>query len=104
MDLTLKKLTDGKKSGADYVCAACPYCHLQFDTVQKMILSQRGVNHPLPSVLYPQLLGLNLGIDKKILGLEKNEIPISGIEELLATETELAKQPESTEKTKSDRE
>ena len=43
MDLTLKKLTDGKKSGADYVCAACPYCHIQFDKVQKMILSQRNL-------------------------------------------------------------
>jgi heterodisulfide reductase subunit B len=104
MDLTLRKLTDGRKSGADYVCAACPYCHLQFDKVQKMILSQRGVDHPLPSILYPQLLGLSLGIDKKILGLEMNEIPISGIEELLVTETELAKQPEPTEKTKSDKE
>jgi heterodisulfide reductase subunit B len=104
MDLTLKKLTDGKKSGADYVCAACPYCHLQFDKVQKMILSQRNLNHPLPSVLYPQLLGLNLGIDRKALGMEMNEIPITGIEELLATETELAKQPEATEKTESNKE
>jgi len=104
MDLTLKKLNDGKKSGADYVCAACPYCHIQFDKVQKMILSQRNVNHPLPSILYTQLLGLSLGIDKKHLGLEMNEIPISGIEELLSTETELAEQPESTEKTESTKE
>jgi heterodisulfide reductase subunit B len=104
MDLTLKKLTDGKKSGADYVCAACPYCHIQFDKVQKMILSQRNMNHPLPSILYTQLLGLSLGIDRKALGLEMNEIPITGIEELLAKEKELAEQPESTEKTESNKE
>jgi len=104
MDLTLKKLTDGKKSGADYVCAACPYCHIQFDKVQKMILSQRNVNHPLPSILYTQLLGLSLGIDRKALGLEMNEIPITGIEELLAKEKELAEQSESTEKTESNKE
>jgi heterodisulfide reductase subunit B len=104
MDLTLKKLNDGKKSGADYVCAACPYCHIQFDKVQKMILSQRNVNHPLPSILYTQLLGLSLGIDKKHLGLEMNEISISGIEELLSIETELAEQPKSTEKTESTKE
>ena len=97
MDLTLKKLTDGKKSGADYVCAACPYCHIQFDKVQKMILSQRNVNHPLPSILYTQLLGLTLGIDRKALGLEMNEIPISGIEELLKKETELAEEKELAE-------
>jgi heterodisulfide reductase subunit B2 len=104
MDLTLKKLTDGKKSGADYVCAACPYCHIQFDKVQKMILSQRNVNHPLPSILYTQLLGLSLGINRKALGLEMNEIPITGIEELLSQETELAEQPESTETTESNKE
>jgi len=92
MDLTLKKLNDGKKSGADYVCAACPYCHIQFDKVQKMILSQRNVNHPLPSILYTQLLGLTLGIDRKVLRLEMNEIPISGIEELLKKEEELAQE------------
>jgi heterodisulfide reductase subunit B len=110
MDLTLKKLTDGKKSGADYVCAACPYCHIQFDKVQKMILSQRNVNHPLPSILYTQLLGLSFGIDRKALGLEMNEIPITGIEELLAKETELAEekelaeQKETKEKTESTKE
>jgi heterodisulfide reductase subunit B len=109
MDLTLKKLTDGKKSGADYVCAACPYCHIQFDTVQKMILSQRNVNHPLPSVLYTQLLGMSMGVEKKSLGLEMNEIPISQIEELLRTEAELAaerelaEQKETKEKTESNK-
>ena len=99
MDLTLKKLTDGRKSGADYVCAACPYCHIQFDKVQKMILSQRNVNHPLPSILYTQLLGLSLGINRKALGLEMNEIPITGIEELLSQETELAEQKEAKKET-----
>ncbi len=97
MDLTLKKLTDGKKSGADYICAACPYCHIQFDKVQKMILSQRNVNHPLPSILYTQLLGMSMGVEKKSLGLEMNEIPISRIEELLRTEAELAAERELAE-------
>jgi heterodisulfide reductase subunit B len=83
MDLTLKKLANGKESGAEYVCAACPYCHIQFDTVQKMIHSQRGLNHPLPSILYPQLLGLSMGIDRKILGLEMNEISINHVEDNL---------------------
>jgi heterodisulfide reductase subunit B len=83
MDLTLKKLNDGKASGAEYLCVACPYCQLQFDTVQQMILSQRGLNHPLPSILYPQLLGLSLGIEGERLGLKMNQIPSSGIEKLL---------------------
>jgi heterodisulfide reductase subunit B len=92
MDLTLKKLSDGKASGAEYLCVACPYCHLQFDKVQKMMLSQRNVNHPLPSILYTQLLGLSMGMSKRSLGLEMNEIPISGIEELLTKASEIAEE------------
>jgi heterodisulfide reductase subunit B len=80
MDLTLKKLNDGKESGAEYLCVACPYCHLQFDAVQKKIIAERGVDHPLPSILYPQLLGLSLGMDSETLGLKMNEIPIIEIE------------------------
>ncbi|MFB3884493.1 MAG: CoB--CoM heterodisulfide reductase iron-sulfur subunit B family protein [Thermodesulfobacteriota bacterium] len=104
MDLTLKKLNDGKKSGADYVCAACPYCHIQFDQVQKMVLSQRNMNHPLPSILYTQLLGLSLGVGQKALGLELNEIPIRGIEASLITEAELKAEKESTEQKETQKE
>jgi len=89
IDLTLKKLNDGKQSGGDYICAACTYCHIQFDTVQKMILSQRNLNHPLPSILYPQLLGLSMGIDSETLGLKMNKISISEVENLLTEQTGL---------------
>jgi heterodisulfide reductase subunit B len=92
MDLTLKKLNDGKESGAEYLCVACPYCHLQFDAVQKKIIVQRGVNHSLPSILYPQLLGLSLGIDSETLGLKMNEIPIIEIERLQTEQMEIPKQ------------
>jgi len=60
------------------LCSACPYCHLQFDTVQKMMVSQNG-NDPLASVLYPQLLGLCMGIDEKALGININQLDISGV-------------------------
>ena len=92
MDLTLKKLNDGKESGAEYLCVACPYCHLQFDAVQKKIIAQRGVDHPLPSILYPQLLGLSMGIDSETLGLKMNEIPISEIERLQTEQMEIPAQ------------
>ncbi len=84
MNLTEKKLTDGKQSGADYLCAACPFCQIQFDTVQEMILSKQGADHHLPCILYPQLLGLSMGIDSKTLGLERNRIDITEIERFLS--------------------
>ena len=73
MDLTEKKLLSGKQSGAACVCTACPYCQLQFDTVQQTMLKTRGNGHaPMPSILYSQLLGLSMGIDESLLGLEMN--------------------------------
>lgn len=82
MDLTEKKLSDGKKSGAECLCTACTYCQIQFDTVQKMIGSSRGREHRLPSVLYTQLLGLSMGIDRESLGLTAHQVPVGAVEDL----------------------
>jgi heterodisulfide reductase subunit B len=84
MDLTQRKLTDSKQHGADYLCTACPYCQLQFDTVQKAIASERTGEHHLPAILYPQLLGLSMGLGEESLGLKMNQIPIDVIESYLA--------------------
>lgn len=85
MDLTEKKLMNAKQSGADYLCVGCPYCHIQFDTVQRMLNRERGGNHLLPAILYPQLLGLSLGIDSETLGLGMNQIDITSVEKFLST-------------------
>jgi len=86
MDLTENKLVNGKESGADYLCVGCPWCQVQFDTVQEMMTSQRSSNHRLPSILYPQLLGLAMGIDGDTLGIKMNKIDISGIEAFFSQE------------------
>ncbi|MFH2218719.1 MAG: CoB--CoM heterodisulfide reductase iron-sulfur subunit B family protein [Pseudomonadota bacterium] len=83
MDLTEKKIADALESGADYFCTACSYCQLQFDRVQKMLISERRANRRLPSVLYTQLIGLSMGIDKTALGITQNELDISGITDFL---------------------
>lgn len=85
MDLAERKLASARQSGADYLCDACAYCHIQFDTVQGMIRDRRGGNHLLPPILYPQLLGLSLGIDSETLGLGMNRIDITSIEGFLST-------------------
>ena len=83
MDLLWKKTSDARQSGADYICTAGPFCEIQFDQVQKVLLSKRDVKEFLPSILYIQLLGLCLGIDAKGLGIDKNELDISGVLEFL---------------------
>lgn len=79
MDLTQKKINNARQSGADYLCTACVYCQLQFDQVQKMMISRRNAKHQLASILYTQLLGLSLGIDEEQLGINLNELDISRI-------------------------
>ena len=83
MDLVEKKVSDARRSGADYLCTACPYCQLQFDTVQKILVSERDEVQPVPSILFTQLLGLCLGLDDQALGLEQNTLDVTGITKFL---------------------
>jgi heterodisulfide reductase subunit B len=86
MDLTQKKLVAGKEAGAECVCTACAYCQIQFDSVQKIIHSSRGTNHALPAILYPQLLGLCMGLDRESLGLGQHQLPVGNLEDFFASE------------------
>lgn len=81
-ELTKKKIVNAKSSGADLICVACPYCHLQFDRIQKSIIKENG-RYTLPAILYTQLLGLCLDIDERELGLNNNFIDITSIKDLL---------------------
>jgi heterodisulfide reductase subunit B len=83
LDLTQNKLVDAQKAGADYLCVICPYCQIQFDRVQRIMHSRRPSASPLPSLVYTQLLGLCLGLDRKSLGLDLNEYPGTEIERYL---------------------
>jgi heterodisulfide reductase subunit B len=83
MDLMEKKVTNARQSGAEYLCVGCPYCHIQFDTVQTILHKERGGNHLLAPILYPQLLGLSMGVESHVLGLGLNHIGITSIEKFL---------------------
>lgn len=85
LTLTGKKLRDGKKAGAHFLCTACPFCHQQFDAVQKVMVSRNGKGDYLGSILYPQLLGLCMGIDAESLGFKQNKLDISNIVSFLDT-------------------
>ena len=88
MGLTARKLEAGRKAGADYLCSACPYCQMQFDSVQNMMISHNRDNDYLASILYPQLLGLCMGIDSETLGIGMNQIDISGITSFIDSATD----------------
>ena len=67
-----EKVDGALAAGAEFIMPVCSYCHLQFDTTQPAIRQQKAGQQVLPVMLLPQLLGLCLGIDEKILGLEQN--------------------------------
>ena len=79
MDMALNKITSAREAGAHYLCTACPYTHLQFDWVQNEMAGRSGNWEPLAAILYPQLLGLSMGIDEGTLGLAENRLELSGI-------------------------
>ncbi len=85
LDFAEKKLDSANKAGAHYMATACVFCQIQFDIVQKSMESARGSNHHVPSILYPQLLGLCMDIDRDALGLESNQIDITEVENFLTT-------------------
>ena len=85
-NLTQKKLDSAKDAGADYMATGCTFCQFQFDTVQKEIATQRGTNSHVPTLLYSQLLGLSMGIQRSDLGLANHEIDATGVLNFLSPE------------------
>jgi len=71
------KISDARQSGADVLCTACTHCQIQFDAVQGRRPDREEPPRPtLPSVLYPQLLGLSMGLPDRVLGLSRNLVPV----------------------------
>ena len=86
MDMAQKKIDSAREAGAQFICTACPYTQLQFDGVQMRMRAQSNKGKPLAPILYPQVLGLCMGIDEKTLGISKNEFDLSAITSFLMTE------------------
>ena len=86
MDMALNKITSAREAGAQYLCTACPYTHLQFDWVQNEMAANSKGWEPLAAILYPQLLGLCMGIDEETLGFSKNRLGLAEISSFLISE------------------
>ena len=86
MDMARTKLDSAREAGAHYLCTACPFSHLQFDWVQGRMAGNSGDWEPLVAILYPQLLGLSMGIDEQALGLSENRLGLADISSYLRAE------------------
>ncbi|NOX34182.1 MAG: disulfide reductase [Deltaproteobacteria bacterium] len=81
-----KKLSNARQAGAHFIAVACPYSFLQFDSFQSRVAKESNDFQTLGAILYPQLLGLTLGIDSSILGIQRNQIDITSLESYLSPE------------------
>jgi len=86
VEMMTRKVVDAKSAGADYLCTACPFTHIQMDLIQKQVWKSDNGRKPLPPILYPQLLGLSMGIDVQTLGLNKNHLELGEIHLFLTEE------------------
>ena len=86
MDMASKKIASARDAGAHYLCTACPYTHIQFDWVQNQMAPNSDDWEPLAPILYPQLLGLCMGLDATTLGLANNRLELADISSFLMTE------------------
>jgi heterodisulfide reductase subunit B2 len=80
--LTNKKMSDAKQAGADYLCVGCTHCQIQFERARKELTVRELVGETLPSILYPQLLGLSMGLEASVLGIDEN---FPGLMDILKT-------------------
>jgi len=78
-----KKIQNAMAAGADVFCVACPFCQFQFGHVQKFLFEKGQIKETLPSILYTQLLGLVLGLDESVLGIDKNRIHVPKIRDCI---------------------
>ena len=77
--LARKKILNAQQAGAQFLCVACTYCQIQFDHVQKIMLEENEIQAPLPSILYPQLLGLGMGFSARRLGIDTHHLNAAAI-------------------------
>ena len=78
-ELGEKKMKSAEQAGADLICVGCTHCQMQFDKIGTAILDQDKAETVLPALLYPQLLGLSLGLEAKVLGIDQSRLNIADL-------------------------
>ena len=72
LNLSHKILSDAAAHNASCIVVACPMCHVNLDMKQADIERRFGVQHELVIYYLSDLIGLALGIDEKILGIDRH--------------------------------
>jgi len=71
LQLSREKLTHVRDVGAQVLITICPFCHMMFETNQMRIERIFNEKFGIPTLHYPQLLGLALGLSPQELALDE---------------------------------
>lgn len=72
-----KKLASASEAGADVLCTACTHCQLQFEGIRRRHPEADPAQGRLRAILYPQLLGLALGLPAERLDVAPETLSVS---------------------------
>jgi heterodisulfide reductase subunit B len=78
-ELGEKKMKSAGQAGAKLICVGCTHCQMQFDQIGTNLVEKGDSPSVLPSLLYPQLLGLSLGLKAKVLGIDQTRLNIASL-------------------------
>ncbi|MBA3046372.1 MAG: CoB--CoM heterodisulfide reductase iron-sulfur subunit B family protein [Candidatus Thermoplasmatota archaeon] len=68
------KLDSVTANKVDALVTICPFCTIMYEDNQKKIEAKYECYYGLPTLYYPQLLGLAFGLDRKSLGFRLNKV------------------------------
>ncbi|MDB9496326.1 CoB--CoM heterodisulfide reductase iron-sulfur subunit B family protein [Spirulina major CS-329] len=74
-----KHLQSAIAAGMDCLVTPCPLCHLNLESRQPEIEKVIGTSLNLPVLHLPQLVGLALGLDPAVLGLERHVVSLQPV-------------------------
>lgn len=74
MEMGREAIRRMKEAGAEAVVCICPFCHIMFDVMQAKMQEEFGERYELPSIYLTQLLGLAMGLEPEVVGLQENQV------------------------------
>ena len=74
LGMAKNKLDHIRASQADGMILICPFCDIMYESNQKKIEKMAGIDYKLPTLFYPQLLGLAMGMEPDELGMKMNRV------------------------------
>jgi heterodisulfide reductase subunit B len=69
-------IKEAAKRGADVISTVCPLCQFNLDAYHDKIAA-KWEPVSVPTVYFTQLMGLAFGLSPKVLGLQRNIVPLS---------------------------